>query len=137
MIEIVIKYDIDKNTFGIYEPSTNTYMISANLSEGLVGLERFLIDTKLIEKGLLDSTNITYHLDSYSMKAIIESNVALMKRLNSAPSGFMISQQKFGGNNLKQSFDNTKKQKGSYTSSGSGKSFSKTGFKNSYKKFKG
>ena len=139
MIDIVIKYDDTKQTFGIYEPTTNTYMLSANLSEGLVYLEKFLKDSKLIDKGLLDADNITYHLDSKSMKGMIESNVNLMKRLNNAPSGFMMSQQRFGGGSSMSSPSSSKQ---GY--SGKGKSressfskpyFSHSGFKSSFKKF--
>jgi hypothetical protein len=113
-------------------------MISANLSEGLVYLEKFLKDSKLIGKGLLDTDEITYHLDSMSMKNMIESNVNLMKRLNNAPSGFMMSQQKFGGGSSMSS--GSSKDKGGYKSKTKGSSFGKptfshSGFKASFKKF--
>lgn len=135
MIDIVINYNKEKQMYGIYESSTDTYMLSANLSEGLVYLEKFLKDTKLINTGLLESTNISYNLDSYSMKAMIESNVALMKRLNSAPSGFMISQQKFGGSNIqqKQKQQTSQNNKGHF---GKRTGFTNSKFKESYKKFK-
>lgn len=133
MIEIAINYDKGKEMYGIYEPSTNTYMLSANLSEGLVFLEKFLKESGLISTGLLDCTDITYHLDAFSMKAMIESNVSLMKRLNNAPSGFMISQQKFGGMPGSQVSPAIKERKGNF---GGGTGFSNSKFKNSYKKFK-
>lgn len=129
MIEIVIKYNDDKQMYGIYEPSTNTYMLSGSLSEGLVYLEQFLTDSKMISESLLDS-NVSYHLDSKSMKAIVENNTALMKRLNTAPSGFMISQQRFGGGSSQG--NSTSSQKSFGKSSGT---FSNSKFKDSYKKF--
>lgn len=128
MIEIVIKYNEDKQMYGVYEPSTNTYMLSGSLSEGLVYLEQFLVDAKMIGSSLLDS-DVSYHLDSKSMKAMIESNTALMKRLNTAPSGFMLSQQRFGGST-------STSQKSSSSTFGKGSAtFSNSKFKDSYRKF--
>ena len=119
--------------FGVYEPTTNTYMLSANPSEALVYLEKFLKESQMISTGLLECNDISYHLDSYSMKAMIESNVALMKRLNSAPSGFTISTQRFGGSS---SGDGNKKKKDSGKGDWKGGgSFSKGSFRGSYKKF--
>lgn len=128
MIEIVIKYNDDKQMYGIYEPSTNTYMLSGSLSEGLVYLEQFLTDAKMIGTSLLDS-DVSYHLDSKSMKAMVESNTALMKRLNTAPSGFTLAQQRFGGST------GGGQQKSSFNGKGSSGTFSNSKFKESYKKF--
>lgn len=128
MIEIVIKYNEDKQMYGVYEPSTNTYMLSGSLSEGLVYLEQFLVDAKMIGSSLLDS-DVSYHLDSKSMKAMIESNTALMKRLNTAPSGFMLSQQRFGGST------STSQKSSSSTFGKGGATFSNSKFKDSYRKF--
>ena len=84
----------------------------------------------MIVGSILDYGEISYHIDSATMKAMIESNVNLMKRLNSAPSGFTRASQKFGG-----SSGGTRKEsngKGFKRSSGS---FSKSGFNETYKKF--
>lgn len=120
MIEVLINYMPDKECYGVYEPSTDTLLVSSNLSEALVSLSNFLKDSKMIDTDILNTTEIKYHLDSHTMKSIIESNVNLMKRLNNAPSGFMISSQRFGSsmtqnNNSrnedfkKTKFDKTKK----------------------------
>jgi hypothetical protein len=124
MIEVVINYDKEKNIYKIYEPTTDTIIASSNVSEALVNLSKFLLDSKLIEKDILNSDDITYHIDSYTMREIVENNVALMKRLNTAPSGFTISTQRFGGSSVrpkKKDFNNNKK---SYDK-GSSSSFSK------------
>ena len=102
MIEVVINYDTEKQFYKIYEPSTDTILISSNISEALINLSKFLLDQKLTEKDILNSDNITYHLDSHTMRAMIESNVILIKRLNSAPSGFTISTQRFGGSSVQK-----------------------------------
>lgn len=102
MIEVVINYDTEKQFYKIYEPSTDTILISSNISEALINLSKFLLDQKLTEKDILNSDNITYHLDSHTMRAMIESNVKLIKRLNSAPSGFTISTQRFGGSSVQK-----------------------------------
>lgn len=120
MVEILINYMPDKDCYGVYEPSTDTLLVSSNLSEALVSLSNFLKDSKLIDTDILNTADIKYHLDSHTMKSIIESNVNLMKRLSNAPSGFMISSQRFGSsmtqtNNSrnedygKTKFDKTKK----------------------------
>jgi hypothetical protein len=96
MVEVLIKYMHDKGYYGVYEPTTDTLMAASNISEALVSLSNFLKDSGMIDKDILSSDDISYHLDSHTMKAMVESNVNLMKRLNNAPSGFMISSQKFG-----------------------------------------
>lgn len=96
MIEVLINYLPDKDCYGVYEPSTDTLMVASNLSEALVSLSKFLKDSGMISGDILSSDNISYHLDSRSMKGIVESNVNLLKRLSNAPSGFMISSQRFG-----------------------------------------
>ena len=96
MIEVLIKYIPDKGYYGVYEPTTDTLMASSNISEALISLSNFLKDSGMITGDILSSNEISYHLDSHTMKAMVESNVNLMKRLNNAPSGFMISSQKFG-----------------------------------------
>ena len=149
MIEILIKYMPDKECFGVYEPTSNTLMVAGNISEALVSLSNFLKDSNMIDKDILSSTDISYHLDSYTMKAIVESNVNLMKRLSNAPSGFMISSQRFGSsltsqnkkdNNAGEFSKNTKfggKSFGGKKNSGFSSFSGNSNFGSSYKKFGG
>jgi hypothetical protein len=97
MIEVVINYSEEKKVYQVYEPSTKTLLVSDNISQALVGLSKFLQDQGLEKVDILGTSDITYHLDSATMKAIIESNMALIKRLSKAPTGFMMSDKKFGG----------------------------------------
>ena len=94
MIEIVINYDPQKQYFKIYEPSTDSLMVSANLAEALCILNKFLKDSGLSNEDILNSSNISYHIDSYTIRGIIEGNLKLIKRLNQAPSGFQTATQK-------------------------------------------
>lgn len=97
MIEVVINYDKKSKDFKIYESSTETLMISSNLTEGLVTLNEFLRNHYLIKDDILQEKDITYHLDGSTMIEIIQSNVNLLKQLkNLAPSSFQISTSKFG-----------------------------------------
>lgn len=153
MVEVLINYFPEKKCFGVYEPSSDTLMFAENLSEALVQLSAFLKDSGMINADILSSNDISYHLDSATMKGIVESNVNLMKRLSTAPSGFMISSQRFGTtlNQQNNKRDNTEGQRGSKaskfgkTSFGgkSGKNFSNSSFsgnsnfKTSSKKFGG
>ena len=95
MIEVVINYDPTQKIFKIYEPSTDSLMVSSNLTEALVTLNQFLLDSGLTNTDLLNSPDISYHLDSYTIRGIIEGNLKLVKRLNQAPSGFQMSGKKF------------------------------------------
>ena len=97
MVEIVINYDKDNQKFNVYEPTTDTLLVSSNLTEALVNLSLFLGSAGLIQGDILDYPEISYHLDSYTVKSMVESNVNLIKRLQTAPSGFTISNQRFGG----------------------------------------
>lgn len=123
MIEIVIKYDAGK--FLVYEPTTDTLMACTNLTEALTALNDFLKSSGMSNVDILENPNISYHIDSHTMKSIVEGNVNLLKRLNQAPSGFMISEKRFGVSNDKGS-----KNSGT-TLSGA------TGFSKSMKKFGG
>lgn len=97
MIEVVINYDKTKKEYRIYESSTETLMISANLTEGLVTLNDFLRNHYLIKDDILKEKNITYHLDGTTMIEIVMSNVNLLNQLKKmAPSSFQISSSKFG-----------------------------------------
>ena len=149
MIEVLINYLPEKGCYGVYEPSTDTLMVASNLSEALVSLSTFLKDSGMIDKDILSSNDISYHLDSHSMKGMVESNVNLLKRLSNAPSGFMISSQRFGSsltstqnrkdNNTSESgFGNNKFGNKSFGGKKNGfSSFSggKSGFKSSMSKF--
>ena len=145
MIEVLINYVPEKKCFGVYEPSSDTIMYSGNLGEALVSLSKFLQDSGMISTDILNSDDISYHIDSATMKGIVESNVNLMKRLNTAPSGFMISSQKFGSsvtqNNKKD--NNSGEQNNNKFGDKKRKNFSNSGysgnsgFKSSFKKFGG
>lgn len=149
MVEVVINYDQGTQKYKVYEPTTDTLLVSSNLTEALVNLSMFLTSSGLIQGDILNYPEISYHLDSYTVKSMVESNVNLIKRLQTAPSGFMISSQKFGGSISTSSYSSQKRQdnkgsdgfKKSYQSekrfsSKSSSSFSgKSGFKTSNKKF--
>lgn len=97
-MDIVINYDSQTKEYKIYEPTTNSMIISMNLTEGLVNLNLFLKSSGLIleESDILLSKDIEYHLDSETFIAMIQSNVDLLKRLQSGPSEFKKSAGKFG-----------------------------------------
>ena len=61
MIEVVINYDPTQKIFKIYEPSTDSLMVSSNLTEALVTLNQFLLDSGLTNTDLLNSPDISYH----------------------------------------------------------------------------
>jgi hypothetical protein len=135
MIEIVIKYDEQKNEYLVYEPTTNTIMVSSNLTEALLGLNNFLITSGLTNVDILQCNDISYHIDSKTMRSIVEGNMALLKRINTAPSGFQISSQRFGSsidNSNKNNYKTKNKQKQKSNSFSSAK-----GFSDAYKKFGG
>ena len=105
----------------------------------------------MIDTDILRCHDISYHIDSYTMLSIIESNVGLLKRLNTAPTGFMNSSQKFGLGNTsgstplpskRQNYSQQGGNKNNYgkkgwggKNSGFGGGFSKSSFSNSNKKF--
>lgn len=137
MIEIVINYDPQEKHYKIYEPSTQNLIVSQNLTEALTTLNTFLCMMGMIQGSILTAEEISYHLDFWSMKAIIESNAALIKRLQSAPSGFTISGQKFGSSS---GLTTKKKEKSDWGAESrkkfkSGNFSGNNGFKQSYKKF--
>lgn len=97
MIEIVINYDKLKKEYKIYESSSETLMVSENLTQGLVTLNDFLRNHYLIKEDILKEKDIMYHIDGTTMIEIIMSNVNLLNQLkNMAPSSFQISTSKFG-----------------------------------------
>ena len=96
MIEVVINYDSEKGLYKVYEPTSDTILATSSLGESLLKLSHFLVDSGMIQTDILHSNDITYHFDSASMMALMESNVGLLKRLNDAPSGFENSSRRFG-----------------------------------------
>ena len=151
MIEVVINYDPTRDEFKVYEPTTDTILVSKTLSEALVNLSSFLVGSQLTQADILNCSDISYHFDSETMKRMVESNVNLMKRLNSAPSGFTLSSQRFGTSTLSQSTQRNRNNNGgggsnnNYSNSKSaekrryklsGNNFSgKNGFSSAMKKF--
>ena len=135
MIEVVIRYDPTRQAYAVYEPTTDSLMVAANLSEALLMLNKFLLESGMSSVDLLNCPDISYHIDSQTMLSIIEGNMKLLKRLNTAPSGFQISSQRFGGSGLssKKEEDNKKPTK----KKSSGGFQGATGFRNAYKKFGG
>lgn len=147
MVEVVINYNKDNQNFQVYEPTTDTLLVSSNLTEALVNLSIFLNSAGLLQGDILDYPEISYHLDSYTVKSMVESNVNLIKRLQTAPSGFTISSQRFGGTSGLISSKNSNNSTGfseSYKNSDrkfnkkSSSNFSgKSGFRTANKKFGG
>jgi hypothetical protein len=97
-MDIVIEYDPGQSQYKIYEPTTDTLLVSQNITEGLVSLDTFLRGQGHIgqDQSIIGAQDIEYHLDSATMKAMIESNVNLLKRLRTGPSEFKNSSNKFG-----------------------------------------
>ena len=143
MVEIVINYDQNSQGYKIYEPTTDTLLVSSNLTEAFVNLSMFLSSSGLIQGDILNYPEISYHLDSYTVKSMIESNVNLLKRLQTAPSGFMISSQKFGGSSTssyrkqEKGFDKSYQSEKRFSSKSSSSFSGKSGFKTANKKFGG
>ena len=94
MVEVVINYDVENKLYKAYEPSTDTLFVTSSLGDTFNKLEAHLLQFGLIAGSLLSEQNITYHLDSPTFIAIVQSNANLLKRLNNAPSGFMVSSQR-------------------------------------------
>lgn len=134
MIDVVINYDKTSQEYKVYEPSTDTLLITTNLGESFSRLSEFLKSNNMISNDILTSDDITYHIDSATFFALIESNINLLKRLNSAPSGFTISTQKFGGSGQNQKKESNKKDYRNERNRFGG-TFSKSSFNQSYKKF--
>ena len=141
MIEVVVKFDKSRGLYVIYEPTTETLFLTASLGESFLKLSQFLQERGMIDKDILQSDNISYHIDSACFIAMVESNANLLKRLSQAPSGFSISSQRFGVSpalNSGQGLQQKNNGKGNYKSSKrSTGTFSKSGFKNANKKFGG
>lgn len=102
-VDIVINYNTTSKQFNLYEPTSDTLLVSENLTEGLVLLNEFLMRTGLIDSDILKTESIRYQLDSATMKAMIDSNVKLIKKLNRAPSDFQVAKDRFGSTPLASS----------------------------------
>jgi len=155
MIDVVINYDKAKKEYRLYEPTTDTIIITSNLSETFIKLSELLVSTGMIPDGDILNTNLViYHLDSGTLISMVESNVNLLKRLTQqAPSIFTSAARKFGGvsasNSLLSSSQSSFQKKNDYNNretdkkSGGNNStllkssgvFSKSSFKSSQKKF--
>ena len=131
MIEIVIKHEDGK--YKVYEPTTSTLLISQSLGDAFINLSSFLWSEGFLseDQNILNYPEISYHFDSETMQALIESNVKLLKRIQTAPSGFTISSQKFGGSVSTSTPKNKNKRDWKKKSAG----FSKGGFISAQKKF--
>ena len=105
MINIVIKYDPDKEMFNVYEPTSDTMLVTGTLSESLLKLNDFLKSENLVKDDILNTADVSYHLDSYTMSTMIRSNANLLKRLSTANSGFTVSTQRFGSNKSNNKFN--------------------------------
>jgi len=101
MVDVVIGFDKDKNLYQAYEQLTDTLLVTSSLGDTFNKLEKHLKDCGIIAGDLLSEQNITYHIDSPTFIAMVKSNADLLKRLNNAPSSFMVSSQKLGISNYK------------------------------------
>ena len=138
MIDVVINFDQSRGEFKLYEPTTDTLLITTSLGETFAKFDEFLKERGLIATNILSTADINYHIDSFTFIAMVKSNADLLKRLSNAPSGFMISSNRFGvsqtqsnNNNFKESYQKDKKGKNRKKNA----IFSKSSFNNSNKKF--
>ena len=135
MIDVVIGYNREDQVYKVYEPSTDTLLVTTSLGESFIKLSEFLKSRGMIPGDLLGDDNIRYHIDSATLLAMIESNANLLKRLNQAPSGFMISGQRFGQSTTSSSQSGNRGGQKKQKFGGSGGTFSKSKFNESYRKF--
>ncbi len=134
MIDVVVNFDPARGEFKLYEPTTDTLLITTSLGETFAKLDEFLRERGLLATNILSTADVNYHIDSATFIAMVKSNADLLKRLNNAPSGFMISSNRFGitpGQNLKDSFQKDQGGRGKKKTA----MFSKSSFRNSGKKF--
>lgn len=135
MIDVVINFDISRGEYKLYEPTTDTLLITTSLGETFAKLDEFLKERGLIASSILSTADINYHIDSPTFIAMVKSNADLLKRLNNAPSGFMISSNRFGitqgQSSLSDSYKDQRKRGGKRKSA----TFSKSSFNTSNKKF--
>ena len=135
MIDVVIGYDKEDQVYKVYEPSTDTLLVTTSLGESFIKLSEFLKAQGMIMGDLLGDDSVRYHIDSATLLAMVESNANLLKRLNQAPSGFMISGQRFGQSTASSSQSSSRGGQKKQKFGGSGGTFSKSKFNESYKKF--
>ena len=143
MVDIVINYSEPDKAYKVFEPTTNTLLISQTLTEALCNLSLFLQSQGLIQGDILQTDQVNYHFDSRTMRDFINSNVQLLNRLKSAPSGFTIASQRFGGSTLpspsyKKNYNSSKwggEGEKKFKSRGSSQFSGASGFKNANKKF--
>jgi hypothetical protein len=98
-MDIVVAFDSGTKEYKFYEPTTDTLLISGSIWEGFVELNLFLASSGLISGGhcILDTPDISYHIDSQTFRSMVESNVGLLKRLQTADtSEFKTSSDRFG-----------------------------------------
>ena len=129
MVDVVIGFDKEKNLFMAYEQTTDSLFITSSLGDTFNKLEEHLRKCGIIADSLLSEQNITYHIDSPTFVAMVKSNANLLKRLNNAPSGFMVSSQRLGINNSNNNRDYKKNSKRKKEGT-----FSKSNFTGSIKK---
>lgn len=136
MIDVVINFDESKGEFRLYEPTTDTLLITTSLGETFGKLDEFLREKGLIATNILSTLDVNYHIDSTTFIAMVKSNADLLKRLNNAPSGFTISSNRFGITPGQGGFKDSGNFQNNQRKSKKGRAtFSKSSFKNSGKKF--
>jgi hypothetical protein len=132
-MEVVINYREDKKQYVLYEASTDTIIITESLGEMFMKLNELLYNTGT-QMDMFSLDTINYHLDSATFKAIIGTNINLLKRLNTAPSGFQTSTQRFGGG-IQPVQSQSQNKNNNFKAAGKTGTFSKSSFKNANKKF--
>lgn len=127
MIDVVISFNKEKNLYVAYEKTTDTLLMTTSLGDTFNKLEEHLKNFGIIAGNLLSEQDIMYHIDSTTFVSLVKSNADLLKRLNNAPSGFLISSQRLGINSSNNDKSKSKKRKREGT-------FSKSNLTNSIKK---
>lgn len=100
MIDVVINYDLDLEIFKLYYKDLDVVFTSEEMFKVLVLFNSFISEHYGENFNILNSTEINYILDSYSMKQMILSNVKLIKRLSKMPSAFQQSNERFGSSSI-------------------------------------
>ena len=135
MIDVVVNFDPIRGEFKLYEPMTDTLLVTASLGETFAKFDEFLRERGLIASSILSTADVNYHIDSATFIAMVKSNADLLKRLNTAPSGFMISSNRFGITPGQNSLSESYKDKSSGKRKRKSATFSKSSFNSSNKKF--
>lgn len=100
MITVVINYDSNLEVFKLYYKDLDVVFTSEEMFKVLVLFNSFISEHYGENFNILNSTEINYILDSYSMKQMILSNVKLIKRLSKMPSAFQQSNERFGSSSI-------------------------------------